>query len=182
MRTFRLFAVLFLGLLCTARADAALEAGAAAPDFSAPASLAGKDYAFSLAEALKQGPVVVYFYPKAFTKGCTVEAHLFAAAMDQYRALGASVIGVSADGIETLHKFSLTECGGKFPVASDADQKIMTAYDAKLPLLNYASRISYVIAPDGKILYAYAAMAPDQHVANTLNAIREWKAQSKAAN
>lgn len=160
---------------------AALQVGAGAPDFSAPASLAGKDYAFSLAEALKQGPVVVYFYPKAFTKGCTVEAHLFAEAMDQYQALGATVIGVSNDEIETLHKFSLTECGGKFPVAADTDGKIMKAYDAKLPLVNYASRISYVVTPDGKILYVYSAMDPSQHVSNTLNAIRQWKAQSAAA-
>lgn len=157
---------------------AALEVGASAPDFSAPASLAGKDYAFSLSQALKQGPVVVYFYPKAFTKGCTVEAHLFAEAMEQYKALGATVIGVSNDEIETLHKFSLSECGGKFPVAADGDGKIMKAYDAKLPLVNYASRVSYVIAPDGKIIYVYSAMDPSQHVANTLNAIKLWKAQS----
>ncbi|WP_154662483.1 peroxiredoxin [Solimonas flava] len=170
-----------MALVLALPAWAALQVGASAPDFSAPASLAGKDYAFSLAEALKQGPVVVYFYPKAFTKGCTVEAHLFAEAMDQYKALGATVIGVSNDEIDTLHKFSLTECGGKFPVAADSDGKIMKAYDAKLPLVNYASRISYVVTPDGKILYAYSAMDPSQHVGNTLNAIKQWKAQNAAA-
>ncbi|WP_028081294.1 peroxiredoxin [Solimonas soli] len=180
MRISKWWIAALLGLGVVMPASAALEAGASAPDFSAPASLAGKDYAFSLADALRRGPVVVYFYPKAFTKGCTVEAHLFAEAMDQYKALGATVIGVSGDAIDTLHKFSLTECGGKFPVAADADAKIMTAYDAKLPLVNYASRISYVITPDAKILYAYSAMDPSQHVANTLNAIRQWKAQKPA--
>src|SRR3546814_16920561 len=85
--------------------------------------------------------------------------------MDQYKALGATVIGVSNDEIDTLHKFSLTECGGKFPVAADPDQKIIKAYDAKMPLLNYATRVSYVITPDDKILYEYSALAPSQHVA-----------------
>jgi peroxiredoxin len=182
MRTIKWLAVAFLGLCCMPPAWAALDVGAAAPDFSAPASLAGKDYAFSLADALKQGPVVVYFYPKAFTKGCTIEAHQFARAMDQYKALGASVIGVSADEIGTLHKFSLTECGGKFPVAADPDQKIIKAYDAKMPLLNYATRVSYVITPDDKIYYEYSALDPSQHVANTLAAIKQWKnAQAAAA-
>ncbi|MGH8444058.1 MAG: peroxiredoxin [Solimonas sp.] len=178
MRTIKWVAAALLSIACAVPAWAALQVGASAPDFSAPASLAGKDYSFSLAESLKQGPVVVYFYPKAFTKGCTVEAHLFAEAMEQYKALGATVIGVSNDEIDTLHKFSLSECGGKFPVAADTDKKIMTAYDAKLPLVNYASRISYVITPDGKIIYAYSAMDPSKHVDNTLNAIRLWKAQN----
>jgi len=158
-------------------ASAALEAGVAAPDFSAPASLAGKDYAFSLSEALKQGPVVVYFYPKAFTKGCTIEAHLFAKAMDDFKALGATVIGVSNDPIDVLHKFSETECGGKFAVAADTDAKIMTAYDAKLPLVNVAGRVSYVITPDGKILHVHEDRAPSGHISSTLEAIKEWKAK-----
>jgi peroxiredoxin len=180
MRTIKWLAVAFLGFCCTPAAWAALDVGAEAPDFSAPASLAGKDYAFSLADALKQGPVVVYFYPKAFTKGCTIEAHQFAQAMDQYKALGASVIGVSADDIGVLHKFSLSECGGKFPVAADPDQKVIEAYDAKMPMLNYASRVSYVITPDGRILYVYSALDPSQHVANTLAAIKQWKAARTA--
>lgn len=178
MRKISFLAAALLSLGVTMPARAALDVGVTAPDFAAPASLAGKDYAFSLSDALKTGPVVVYFYPKAFTKGCTIEAHEFAKAMDQYKALGASVIGVSSDDIETLHKFSLTECGGKFPVAADPDQKIIKAYDAKMPLLNYATRISYVITPDDKILYEYSALDPSQHVANTLNAIRQWKAKS----
>src|SRR3546814_16851627 len=99
--------------------------------------------------------------------------------MDQDKALGATVIGVSNDEIDTLHKFSLTECGGKFPVAADPDQKIFKAYDAKMPLLNYATRVSYVITPDDKILYEYSALDPSQHVANTLNAIKQWNARSE---
>ncbi len=153
MRTIKYLSTAVLALVVSNAALAALKVGATAPDFSAPASLAGKDYSFALADALKQGPVVVYFYPKAFTKGCTIEAHQFAEAMAQYKALGATVIGVSSDDIDTLHKFSLSECGGKFPVAADPDTKIMSAWDAKLPLVNYASRISYVVTPDGKILY-----------------------------
>ncbi len=161
----------------TAPALAELKPGAAAPDFAVPASLAGKDYAFSLDEALKQGPVVVYFYPKAFTKGCTVEAHQFAAAMEQFKALNASVIGLSHDDLDTLHKFSETECGGKFPVGSDADRKVMKAYDAQMPVVGMASRTSYVITPDHKIYYTYSAMSPAEHVSNTLGAIKQWKAQ-----
>lgn len=181
MRIVKGLSVLLLSSLISAPALAALANGAAAPDFTAPASLAGKDYRFALADALKQGPVVVYFYPKAFTKGCTIEAHQFAEAMPEYQRMGASVIGISADDIETLHKFSLSECGGKFPVAADPDSKIMSAWDAKLPLVNYASRISYVVTPDGKILYSYSALDPSQHVKNTLAAIKDWKAKQTAA-
>ncbi|NGY03552.1 peroxiredoxin [Solimonas terrae] len=180
MRAIRVLAVALLGLAAAAPAWAALAVGSEAPDFSAPSALGGEDYAFSLADALKQGPVVVYFYPKAFTKGCTIEAHQFAQAMDQYKALGASVIGVSSDDIGTLHRFSLSECGSKFPVAADPDQKIINEYDAKMPLLNYATRISYVIAPDHKIIYAYSALDPSEHVANTLNAIKQWKQAQSA--
>jgi peroxiredoxin len=159
-------------------AGAALKPGAQAPDFSARASLGGKEFDFSLAEALKRGPVVLYFYPAAFTHGCTIEAHEFAEAIDKYKTLGASVIGVSSDDIATLNKFSVSECRSKFPVAADADKKIMTAYDARLAL-GYANRTSYVIAPDGRILYEYTALDPSQHVANTLAAVQRWKAEQK---
>jgi peroxiredoxin len=159
-------------------AGAALKPGAQAPDFSARASLGGKEFDFSLAEALSRGPVVLYFYPAAFTHGCTIEAHEFAEAIDKYKALGASVIGVSSDDIATLNKFSVSECRSKFPVAADGDKKIMTAYDARLAL-GYANRTSYVIAPDGRILYEYTALDPSQHVANTLAAVQRWKAEQK---
>jgi peroxiredoxin (alkyl hydroperoxide reductase subunit C) len=160
------------------RADAALKPGDAAPDFVAQASLGGKEFTFSLAEALKKGPVVLYFYPAAFTMGCTIEAHEFAEAIDKYATLGASVIGVSSDDIATLHKFSVSECRSKFPVAADADKKIMTAYDAKLAF-GYANRTSYVIAPGGRIIYEYTALDPSGHVENTLAAVKKWKAVQK---
>ena len=111
---------------------AALQPGAEAPDFTTQATLAGKPFTFSLADALKHGPVVLYFYPAAFTPGCTVEAHEFAEATEKFKALGATVIGVSHDPIDTLNKFSVSECRNKFAVASDADQNITKEYDAVL--------------------------------------------------
>ena len=128
----RLTAAVLAAAMLALPASAALKPGDAAPDFVAPASLGGKEFSFSLAEALKKGPVVLYFYPAAFTPGCTIEAHEFAEAIDKYAALGASVIGVSGDDIATLNKFSTSECRGKFAVAADGDQKIMKAYDAVL--------------------------------------------------
>src|SRR3979409_2649142 len=110
-------------------AFASLQVGAKAPDFSAAASMAGKQVKFALSDALKKGPVVLYFYPAAFTPGCTIEAHNFADAMDDFEKLGATVIGVSHDSIATLDKFSLTECRSKFPVAADANAKIMRNYN-----------------------------------------------------
>ena len=156
---------------------AALPLGAKAPMFTTQASLAGKPFTFSLADALKKGQVVLYFYPAAFTPGCTVEAHNFAEASDKFKALGATVIGVSYDSVDTLNKFSVTECRNKFAVASDADQHIMKAYDAVLKMKpTLADRTSYVISPEGKILYSYSALAPEQHVANTLAAVKKWAA------
>jgi peroxiredoxin Q/BCP len=165
-------------LSCATLATAALKPGDKAPDFSTKASLAGKAFDFSLATALKKGPVVLYFYPAAFTPGCTVEAHEFAEATNDFQALGATVIGVSHDNIDTLNKFSVTECRNKFAVAADPDQHIMKSYDAilaKNPL--YADRTSYVITPDGKVIYSYTDLNPDQHVANTMAAVKKWKAE-----
>jgi len=157
-------------------AAAALKVGDTAPDFTTQASLGGKVFDFHLADALKQGPVVLYFYPAAFTTGCTFEAHAFADAMDRFKALGATVIGVSHDNIETLNKFSVSECRSKFPVASDADQHIMKAYDAVLAKHpEYADRTSYVIAPDGKVIYEYTDMNWEHHVENTLAAVQKWR-------
>ena len=159
---------------------AALAPGAHAPDFTTQASLAGKPFSFSLAEALKSGPVVLYFYPAAFTPGCTVEAHNFAEATDKFKALGATVIGVSHDNIDTLNKFSVSDCRNKFAVASDADQKITKEYDAVLKIKpEYADRTSYVIEPGGKIIYEYTALDPDKHVQNTLEAVEKWRAVQK---
>jgi peroxiredoxin len=157
---------------------AALAPGAQAPDFTTQASLAGKPFSFSLANALKSGPVVLYFYPAAFTPGCTIEAHNFAEATDKFKALGATVIGVSHDSIDTLNKFSVSDCRNKFAVASDATQKITKEYDAVLAIKpEYANRTSYVIAPTGKIIYEYTALDPDGHVEKTLAAVQKWKAE-----
>ncbi len=165
-----------LGVLVAAPAQAALKPGDKAPDFKARASLGGKEFTFSLAEALKKGPVVLYFYPAAFTPGCTIEAHEFAEAMGKFQALGASVIGVSHDDIATLNKFSTSECRSKFPVAADEDGSVMKSYDAvMMGVLPYASRTSYVIAPDGHILFEYSAMDPIGHVEKALTAVRDWK-------
>jgi peroxiredoxin Q/BCP len=162
-------------------AHAALDIGTAAPDFVTQASLGGKVFTFSLADALKKGPVVLYFYPAAFTPGCTIEAHDFADAIDKYQALGATVIGVSHDDIDKLNKFSVSECRSKFPVASDADQHIMKSYDAILAAKpQYANRTSYVIAPSGEIIYTYTDLHPDKHVENTLEALKKWTAEHKA--
>ena len=175
------FVILAAGIFACSPIFAALKPGATAPLFTTQASLAGKPFDFSLAEALKSGPVVLYFYPAAFTSGCTVEAHEFAEATDKFKALGATVIGVSHDNIDTLNKFSVSECRNKFAVAADADQKITKAYDAVLGFKpEYADRISYVITPDGKIIYEYTAMmSPEKHVANTLAAVQKWAAAQK---
>lgn len=159
---------------------AALGIGEKAPDFAVQASLGGKVFNYSLAGALKEGAVVLYFYPAAFTKGCTIEARNFAEATDEFKRLGATVIGVSHDSIDVLNKFSVSECRSKFPVAADTDQRIMKAYDAVLPgRPEYANRTSYVIAPDGRILYTYTALNPDKHVEYTLEAVRQWAASRK---
>src|SRR5277367_4604613 len=162
----------FLALAATP-AFASLKVGDPAPDFTAPATLGGKEFSFHLADALKKGPVVVYFYPAAFTTGCTVEAHEFATAIPRYQALGASVIGVSHDDIATLNKFSVSECQSKFPVAADQDRHIMKSYDAALGFFTaYADRTSYVVSQDGKIAFTYSDLDPDEHVSRTLKAVQ----------
>ena len=155
---------------------AALDIGERAPDFAIQAALDGKVYKFSLAEALKKGPVVLYFFPAAFSEGCSVEAHEFAEANAEYAALGASVVGVSADDIDTLSKFSVQACQSKFPVASDATRSVMKSFDAVMQTRpEYANRISYVIAPDGSIVYHYMSLNPTKHVEKTLGALKSWQ-------
>lgn len=169
-----------LSALFSVHAHAALEVGDTAPAFTAQAAMAGQAFTYKLADALKAGPVVLYFYPAAFTPGCTIEAHDFAEAIPQYKALGASVIGVSHDDIDTLKRFSVSECRGKFAVAADPERRISKAYDATLFLMpRYASRVSYVIGPDGKVIYVYSSLSPDKHVANTLAAVRKWAAEKR---
>jgi thioredoxin-dependent peroxiredoxin len=159
---------------------AGLDIGEKAPDFTAPAALAGKQYKFSLAETLAKGPVVLYFFPAAFTAGCSAEAHEFAEATDKFAALGATVIGVSTDDIETQVKFSTQACQGKFAVASDADRKVIKSYDASMMIMpDFANRVSYVISPDRSIIYNYQSLNPSKHVTNTLAALRDWEKTRK---
>ncbi len=174
----RLILAAFFGLASATASWAALKSGDPAPDFTLQAAVGGKTFTFKLAEALKKGPVVVYFYPKSFTPGCTIEAHEFADNAENFAAAGATLIGVSADDIATQTDFSSRECRDKFPVAADPDAAVISAYDARMFRLGIAisSRISYVIAPDGTILYAYQDSSPEKHIANTLAAVRQWRA------
>src|ERR1700704_3120928 len=176
----RLFVFACVAALLATPSYAALSVGAKAPDFKARASMGGKQFNFVLADALKKGPVVLYFYPAAFTPGCTIEAHNFADAMEYFQKLGATVIGVSHDSIQTLDRFSLTECRSKFPVAADTDAKIMKNYDAVQDArAEYAQRVSYVISPAGTILYTYTAGDPTHHVEYTMAAVRKYVAEQK---
>jgi peroxiredoxin len=169
-------------MVYTAPASAALSIGNKAPEFTLQATQGGNVFTFNLADALKKGPVVLYFYPAAFTKGCTIEAHDFADAIDQYKALGATVIGVSHDSVDTLQKFSVSECRSKFAVAADTNQTVMKEYDAVLTQHpQYANRTSYVIAPDGTIVYTYTNLDPSLHVQNTLTALKAWEADHAAS-
>jgi thioredoxin-dependent peroxiredoxin len=171
----RFLACALVSLAIPLSASAALDIGDSAPSFSAPAALAGSVYRFSLAASLKKGPVVLYFFPAAYSEGCSIEAHSFAEATEDFKALGATVIGVSGDDIETLTKFSLQACQSAFPVASDETQMIMKSFDAvMLTRPEYANRISYVIAPDGAIVYHYMSLNPNKHVEKTLDALRSW--------
>jgi gluconolactonase len=176
-------------LLYTAGAHAALPVGTAAPPFQARASLAGQAFDFKLAEALARGPVVVYFYPSAFTGGCNLQARSFAEHIEQFKAAGASVIGVSLDSIERLNAFSADpeSCGGKVPVASDADGRIARAYDLKVSARragrtdtrgqaidhDSVERTTFVVARDGRIAALVGGVAPDANVEAALLAVQQ---------
>lgn len=154
---------------------AALDVGDVAPSFTVPAALAGKTFQYNLAEQLAKGPVVLYFFPAAFSEGCSIEARQFAEAVGQYEALGASVIGVSGDDLELITRFSVQACQGKFPVAADEKKVVIKAFDAAMQTRpEYANRISYVIAPDGKVVYSYLSLNPTKHVEKTLAALAQW--------
>lgn len=153
---------------------AALKVGEQAPDFTAPAYLAGQPFTFHLADALKKGPVVVYFFPAAHTSGCNLEAHLFSEAIDKFKAAHASVIGVTAGNVSELADFSreTEHCSGKFPVAADNGASIAKQYDAVLAKKpEWSDRTSYVIAKDGKIAYVHSDLNPKDHVKDTLQAV-----------
>ena len=162
---------------------AALKVGARAPDFSAPAYLAGEPFTFKLSDALKKGPVVVYFFPAAHTPGCNLEAHLFSTAIDKFKAQNATVIGVTAGNVDELADFSkeTEHCGGKFPVAADTGAKIARQYDAILAKKpEWSDRTSYVISRSGTIVHAYSDLNPNKHVSQTLAALQALK-QARAS-
>ena len=156
------------------RAEAHLSVGAVAPPFATQAAKGGDVSTFDLQRALQRGPVVLYFFPKSFTSGCTAEAHDFADHAAEFARLGATVVGISGDDIATQTKFSTLECRSKFLVAADPGLRIAKRYEAVI-LNAYADRTSYVIAPDGRVADKYTQLDPDKHVANTLAAVRALK-------
>jgi thioredoxin-dependent peroxiredoxin len=156
-------------------AQAALPVGSPAPDFATKGAKAGKAFNFQLSTALKKGPVVLYFFPAAFTPGCTIEARKFAEAADDFAKAGATLIGAAADPIDKLAKFSVEECRNKFPVAV-ATPAMISGYDVVLPqLAGRSNRTSYVIGRNGRVAYVLSDMAPDGHITGTLAAVRALK-------
>ena len=171
---------LLTALLVPAAAPADLPQGARAPEFATATALAGNEKPFSLKAALRKGPVVLYFYPKSFTSGCTLEAHAFAEATKDFAAAGAMVIGLSADSIDVQKDFSRKACGDKFRVGV-ATPAIMSAYDVHLKKADgsttgLSSRTSYVIGSDHRVKLAFTDMNPNDHVRLTLEKVRALKA------
>jgi thioredoxin-dependent peroxiredoxin len=190
------FACLIAGAT-SLHAYAALQEHEAAPDFHAQASLAGKTFTFSLKEALKKGPVVVYFYPSAYTRGCNLQAHTFAVNHDKFAATGASIIGVSLDSIARLNEFSADPdyCAGKIAVASDPDGKIANAYGLTVKEAaagrkdtrgididhGFAERTTFIVTSDDKITAIIGGVAPDENVQKALDAVKGLAAVKPAA-
>ncbi|MFN4096943.1 MAG: peroxiredoxin [Sphingomonas sp.] len=161
---------------------AALVQGAKAPDFTLTAAQGGKEFSLSLKQTLRNGPVVLYFFPAAFTPGCTMEAHLFSEANGKFNQLGARVIGVTAGNIDRVAEFSRSACRGKFAVAADPGAKVAAQYDATMQRPDgstLSSRTSYVIAPNGTILLSYTDSKPQAHVEKTMAAVRAWNAKRR---
>ncbi len=191
----KLFVCALLGSALAFPAYAAIKQGGSAPDFSAKASLAGKEFTFSLKDSLAKGPVVVYFYPAAYTKGCNIEAHTFAENKEKFDKAGATIIGVSRDTIKQLNAFSADPeyCAGKFPVASDADGKIATSYDLKQGEARagakntkgedidhaFTERTTFVITPDHKVVSVLSSnddgISPADHVEKSLALVESLK-------
>nr|WP_314441689.1 peroxiredoxin [uncultured Sphingomonas sp.] len=169
MRRVAIFSL--VAMLAAAPLAAALPVGARAPDFTTMGSLNGKPFRLSLKEQLKHGPLVLYFYPKAFTEGCTLEAKAFSDAIPEFRKAGARVVGLSADNLDTLKKFSVEACRGQFPVAT-ADPNLIKAYDVKLPVAPISNRTSYVIGRDGRVVFVHSDLNWKDHVAKTLAAVQ----------
>jgi len=154
---------------------AALKVGAKAPDFTTTGAIGGKEFKLHLAQQLKKGPVVLYFFPKAFTSGCTAEAHAFSESIATFKKAGAQVVGMSADDLKTLHDFSAKECRSAFPVAT-ATPAIQKAYDvAWAAHPGITTRTSYVIGRNGKIVMVHDDLDFSQHVAKTLAAVKALK-------
>ncbi|WP_369060100.1 peroxiredoxin [Caulobacter sp. 73W] len=173
----RLLACAALITAIASPAFAALPVGAKAPDFTAEGALAGKPFKFHLAEALKKGPVVLYFFPSAFTKGCTIEAHEFAEAADDFSKAGATLIGVTAGNTDRLAEFSKEACRDKFPVAA-VNKDTIKAYDAVLALKpDLSDRTSYVIGKNGKVAFVHSDLNPVDHIKLTLKAAQDLKAK-----
>jgi peroxiredoxin Q/BCP len=161
--------------LAVAPATAALRVGAKAPDFTTTGAVGGKEFKLHLAEQVKKGPVVLYFFPKAFTSGCTAEAHAFSESIGDFKKAGAQVIGMSADDLKTLHDFSTKECRSAFPVAT-ATPQTQKAYDvAWAAHPGITTRTSYVIDRKGRVAMVHDDLDFSQHVAKTLAAVRALK-------
>jgi len=192
----RLFLKVLLSHLIALPALAVLPEGHPAPAVEAQASLAGKALNYSLQETLKKGPVVVYFYPSAYTGGCNIQAHTFAVDHDKFAAAGASIVGVSLDSIDRLNDFSADPeyCAGKFPVVADADGKIAKAFDVAVRAAapgktdtrgveinhGFAERATFIITPDGKIAANIGGLKPKENVAKALEIVQQLKAGQKA--
>ena len=171
----KLVAGLAVAILAATPTSAALPAGAKAPNFTTTGALAGKPFKLNLAEQLKHGPVVLYFYPKAFTKGCTLEAHAFSEAAKDFKKAGARVIGMSADDLETIKRFSVEGCRNAFPVAT-ATPDVIKAYDVALKQKpEMTDRTSYVIDRSGKIVFVHSDLEWNEHVSKTLAAVKGLK-------
>ncbi len=182
-----------LAVAASTAAFAALKAGDAAPAFTAPASLAGKPFRYSLRENLVKGPVVVYFYPSAYTEGCNIQAHAFSTQADQFAAAGATVIGVSLDSIERLSEFSADPdyCAGKLAVASDGDGKIARAFGLRVSGAQrgatdtrgkkidhgFTERTTFLVKRDGSVLAAVGGVSPEANVARALELVRKLSAR-----
>jgi peroxiredoxin Q/BCP len=193
----RLFLAALLSSALAIPAYAALKSGNKAPDFSAQASLAGKEFTFTLKDALKKGPVVVYFYPSAFTGGCNIQAHTFAENKEKFEAAGATIIGVSRDSIARLNEYSADPqyCAGKFPVASDADGSITKAYDLKTMEVKqkvtdsrgaeidheFTERVTFVVKPNHEIVSTLSSnddkLSPADHVDKSLAVVQQMTAK-----
>jgi peroxiredoxin Q/BCP len=171
----KLLIAILASTLAAAPAGAALKVGATAPDFTTTGAVGGKEFKLHLAAQLKKGPVVLYFFPKAFTSGCTAEAHAFSESINDFKKAGAQVIGMSGDNLKTLHDFSTKECRSAFPVAT-ATPETQKAYDvAWAAHPGITTRTSYVIGRDGKIVMVHDDLDFSQHVSRTLAAVKALK-------